>query len=101
MPPPPPMFSMNTCCPSASESPMARTRPAVSEELPAANGTTMETGRVGQGCGDAAVMVEMSARGESAVRAKMIRCPMHLWVADDKQTSGHGVRRRLHLPAGA
>src|SRR5205823_12562150 len=48
MPPPPPTFSMITCCPSASESPTARIRPAVSLELPAAKGITIVTGRVGQ-----------------------------------------------------
>ena len=61
MPPPPPTFSMITCWPSASERPTARTRPAVSDELPAANGTTMVTGRVGQLCADAAPTAAMVA----------------------------------------
>ena len=47
------MFSTITCCPSASDMPTERMRAAVSVELPAANGTTTVTGRVGQVCADA------------------------------------------------
>ena len=50
MPPAPPTFSMMTCWPSTSESRAPRMRATVSEALPAANGTTMVTGRVGQFC---------------------------------------------------
>ena len=53
MPAAPPTFSTITCCPSASDMPTEMIRAAVSLELPAANGTTMVTGRVGQLCADA------------------------------------------------
>ena len=73
MPPPPPTFSMITCCPSASERPTARTRPAVSDELPAAKGTTMVTGRVGQLCADAVPTAPMIASAATAASAKCLR----------------------------
>src|SRR5215470_8383389 len=79
MPPAPLVFSMITCWPSASEMPTARMRPAVSEELPAAKGTTMVTGRAGQFCADAALIVAMAARVQSAKRLglNIIRSP---WI---------------------
>src|ERR1700733_11528671 len=48
MPPAPPTFSMITCWSRSSERRAPRIRPTVSEALPAANGMTMVTGRVGQ-----------------------------------------------------
>src|SRR5882757_9896498 len=48
MPPAPPMFSITTCWPSGPAMPAARMRPTVSDALPAANGTTMLSGRDGQ-----------------------------------------------------
>src|SRR5262245_30709234 len=71
MPPAPEVFSIITCCPSASERPTARTRPAVSDELPAANGTTMVTGRCGQLCADAAPTVTKAVRAESETSATL------------------------------
>ncbi len=47
MPPPPLMFSITTGWPSASPSAGASMRPSTSIGPPAANGTTMVTGRVG------------------------------------------------------
>ena len=52
VPPPPGWFSMMTCWPSVSLSVGCRMRASVSSGPPAANGTTMVTGRVGQSCGD-------------------------------------------------
>ena len=57
MPAAPPTFSMINCCPSTSDMPTARMRAAVSVELPAANGTTTVTGRVGQLCAEAGAVV--------------------------------------------
>ncbi len=48
MPPAPLMFSITTCLPIASLRYGDRMRPSVSTGPPAANGTTMVTGRVGQ-----------------------------------------------------
>ena len=48
MPPAPPIFSMITCCCSASLNPACKIRATASIGPPAANGTTMVTGRVGQ-----------------------------------------------------
>jgi hypothetical protein len=76
MPPPPPTFSMTTCCPSASEIPTAKTRPAVSDELPAAKGTTMVTGRVGQFCANVVLTAPMVASAETAASAKCLRLNM-------------------------
>src|SRR6185295_2721547 len=86
MPPPPPTFSMITCCPSASDRPTARTRPAVSDELPAAKGTTMVTGRVGQFCADAdpTATIIASAGHAASVRRfglNMVRSPQVVLLA--------------------
>src|SRR5436190_13735090 len=50
MPPAPPALSTMTCCPRSSERRGARIRARTSPELPAADGTTMVTGRAGQTC---------------------------------------------------
>src|SRR4051812_14346452 len=42
------MFSIPPCWPSGPDMPAARIRPTVSDALPAANGTTMLSGRDGQ-----------------------------------------------------
>jgi hypothetical protein len=41
-------------------------RPATSLELPGANGTTMETGRVGQSCAEAAFAAKTTAAARNA-----------------------------------
>src|SRR5215510_2927895 len=68
MPAAPPTFSITNCCPSTSDIPTARMRAAVSVELPAANGTTTVTGRVGQLCAEAAPTVTRVASAESMTR---------------------------------
>ena len=70
MPAAPPTFSMTSCCPSASDMPTARMRAAVSVELPAANGTTTVTGRVGQVCAEAGAVVATAASVQSANNAR-------------------------------
>src|SRR4051794_38698714 len=50
MPPAPPTFSTMTVTPRSSERRGARMRPTRSPPPPAANGTTIVTGRVGQSC---------------------------------------------------
>jgi hypothetical protein len=53
MPPAPPTFSMITCWPRTSESRRPTMRPSTSVPPPAANGTTMVSGRLGQLCATA------------------------------------------------
>src|SRR5215813_2271756 len=48
MPPAPPTFSTMTCWPNSSERRDARTRVRTSPAPPAASGTTIDNGRIGQ-----------------------------------------------------
>src|SRR5262249_7360310 len=61
MPPAPPTFSKTTVWPKSSERRDANRRPRTSAALPAANGYTMVTGRVGQSCAVAGVIAPTSA----------------------------------------
>src|SRR5262250_1143306 len=100
MPPAPPTFSMITCCPSASEIPTDRRRPAVSVELPAAKGTTMVGGRAGQLCADAAPIVAMVARVQSARRLglNMVRSP-YIELSTRQQAETQHYIRSPALPS--
>src|SRR5437879_2281831 len=55
------MFSTRTCWPNSSERRPPRIRATVSEALPAANGTTMLTGRTGQTCAAAGMIAAANA----------------------------------------
>src|SRR5690348_12474553 len=65
-PPAPPTFSITTCLPRVSDSRCASTRPLASTGPPAANGTTMVTGRAGQSSARAADNIVNRARATSA-----------------------------------
>ena len=67
MPPAPPTFSKTTVWPKSSERRDAKMRPMASAALPAANGYTMVTGRIGQSCAVAGVIAPTST-----VKAAMI-----------------------------
>src|SRR3954468_12403008 len=72
MPPAPPTFSTITVQPSNSESRGARIRPIRSPPPPAANGTTIVTGRVGYSCAAAgAISAQTSAAATSERRTSL------------------------------
>src|SRR6266568_6969384 len=72
MPPAPPTFSTITCWPKTSERRGARTRPRASAPPPAANGTTMVTGRVGQFCALAIIAIMGSASTPASAAAMVV-----------------------------
>src|SRR5580700_5565194 len=69
MPPAPPTFSTTTCWPRISLTRCAITRPSTSVGPPAANGTTMVTGRVGQSCAPAVPVRASNPASAKAHRA--------------------------------
>ena len=78
MPPPPGTFSMMICWPSVSPSAGCRMRASVSIGPPAANGTTMVIGRLGQSCA-------LRAGGERGERCG----------------NGSSLQKRMKAPGGA
>src|SRR5438034_3489241 len=66
MPPAPPTFSTITGLPRCSAMRGARIRPRISLDAPAANGTTMVSGRVGQSWAVAELAAPMSAAAVAA-----------------------------------
>src|SRR5512144_1265053 len=70
MPPAPPTFSMITCWPSTSDSRRPTIRPMTSVPPPAANGTTMVSGRAGQ----LSAAIAPSAPKPATTKAKPITC---------------------------
>src|SRR5262245_66287321 len=66
MPPAPPTFSKSTGWTKSSESRDAKIRPKTSPALPAANGYTIVTGRLGQFCAlDCAIVVTIACDGDN------------------------------------
>jgi hypothetical protein len=73
MPPAPPTFSKSTGWPKSSESRDAKIRPKTSPALPAANGYTIVTGRVGQLCAlDWAIVVTRAVTATIILMVSMI-----------------------------
>ena len=68
MPPAPLTFSMTTCWPRTSDRRTLRMRAMLSEALPAANGTTIVSGRIGQSCA-----VASCTATADAITAAMVR----------------------------
>src|SRR5258708_38135863 len=112
-PPPPGMFSMMTCWPSVSPSAGCRMRASVSIGPPAANGTTMVTGRTGQSCAPATLPPSASAAAkestcdsrqrrsgiEIGIMAPLIR--LELQLADEFLPARHLRYHPLAQHAGA
>src|SRR5262245_20572860 len=94
MPPEPPTFSIMTCWPKSSERPGARMRPTVSAGPPAANGTTMVTGRVGQSCDSAGPLHLRLATSATAT----IRGSRPIQSSKPKWMNRITVARMLHSP---
>src|SRR4051812_30938070 len=73
------MFSIPPCWPSGPDMPAARMRPTVSDALPAANGTTMLSGRDGQSSAravsDEAANAQAAANVMPRRRAGIIQFP--------------------------
>ncbi len=61
MPPAPGMLSTTSCWPSSSDIRGVMMRPTTSIGPPAANGTTIVTGRAGQSCADAPTVATVNA----------------------------------------
>src|ERR1044071_1399198 len=72
MPPPPGTLSTITCLPIASPRYCARIRPSTSTGPPAANGTTMVTGRVGHSCACTTVVAISAASASAAIGAPLL-----------------------------
>ena len=72
MPPPPGTLSTITCLPMASPRYCARMRPSTSTGPPAANGTTMVTGRVGHSCACATDVATSAASASAAIGAPVL-----------------------------
>jgi hypothetical protein len=73
MPPAPPTFSKSTGWPKSSESRDAKIRPKTSPALPAANGYTIVTGRLGQFCAlDCAIVVTIAVTATIILMVSMI-----------------------------
>ncbi len=69
MPPAPPTFSITTCWPKVSDRRRPMMRPSTSVPPPAANGTTMVTGRFGQSSAGAGAMpCKLAANANSSNR---------------------------------
>src|SRR3954464_5348701 len=72
MPPPPGTLSTITCLPMASPRYCARIRPSTSTGPPAANGTTMVTGRVGHSCACTTDVAISAASASAAMGAPVL-----------------------------
>src|SRR5215469_11143815 len=70
MPPAPPAFSTMTCWPKTSARRAARMRPMTSAPPPAANGTTIVSGRLGQPCAVADWARPSEQAAASAIRRR-------------------------------
>src|SRR4030095_521478 len=81
MPPAPPTFSTTTCCPKSSERRGATMRATMSLELPAANGTTIVIGLVGQLCPSAGQVAE-SRTPRARLALVKARAPAEMPVMD-------------------
>jgi hypothetical protein len=73
MPPAPPTFSTITCWPRISDSRAATIRPMMSAPPPAANGTTMVMGRLGQLCAAAGAWAATQAKTDAAAMLMKLR----------------------------
>src|ERR1700730_11239776 len=89
MPPPPPTFSIVTGWPSNSESDGARIRPRRSAPPPAANGTTMVSGRLGHSCAGAMPGKLTMSAAASSVDEVRIEPPTDEVSRDYRLPGGH------------
>src|SRR5262245_55124071 len=101
MPPPPGTLSTITCLPITSVRYCARIRPSTSTGPPAANGTTMVTGRAGQSwaCAPAAAasaaiasaVIGAHVRPISCSANSLIDCPVSYHIAGSDRPGGPRV----------
>src|SRR6185437_8544942 len=83
MPPPPGTLSTITCLPMASPRYCARIRPSTSTGPPAANGTTMVTGRVGHSCAWTTDVAISAASASAAMGAPVLGiCSSMIFLID-------------------
>src|ERR1700751_4749540 len=76
VPPAPPKFSITIVWPRTSPNRAPKMRATVSEALPAANGTIIETDRSGQFCAGAAVAVSAARASEQSRRRAIMGSPI-------------------------
>src|SRR5262249_20513025 len=99
IPPAPATFSKITGWPRSSERRDPNSRPITSAALPAADGYTMVSGRIGQSSAAAGVMAVSSAADAAVVLRLGIPVPPRLDQSAPHRSSGKW--RRLHVMAAA
>src|SRR5262249_2832054 len=90
MPPAPPTFSKSTGWPKSSESRDAKIRPKTSPALPAANGYTIVTSRVGHRCAlDWAIVVTRAMTATIILMVSMIPLSPDRYTASSTMEHAH------------
>src|ERR1700754_3815713 len=97
VPPAPPKFSITIVWPRTSPNRAPKMRATVSEALPAANGTIIETGRSGQFCAGAAVAVSAARASEQTRRRAIMRRPIEKVRTEESALHLIALGRRVRL----